>query len=169
MNDSYTKEKAAYNTIENINNLYFTKKDQEGILARNLKNSISNNLKVVEVDIDTAKEGRGYEDISLSIISTKNILTETLEALQKIEDISNSVSYKDVVSSAYKTELVTQKNYINASYTALDAIENNLSLLKDQNDSSYSNAKSQSEIAESNYEAAKSNYDGDWNHWKRNG
>jgi len=159
LNDAYIKDKSAYDTIKNIQELYFIDNDQESIKVRDSKRDVLFDLDSIELDINKAEETKNYEDIDSAILSMRGILLNTIDALQEIEDVSDSIHYKDVVSSAYRTALATQKNYINASYSALNTIENSLLLLKDQNASSLNSAEAQVDIAKSNYEAARSNYE----------
>lgn len=155
LNDAYLKLQSAYNTIKGLREVYFTENDQAGISVRDHEQIVLDEINQLKIKIDEVNN----ENVNLVISYTKDVLLDTLLALQKIEDISRNLPYRDIVSSSDKTAISTQKTYINSTYTGLNTIENNITLLIEQNESSIKNAQSQVSIAESNYEAAKANYE----------
>jgi RND family efflux transporter MFP subunit len=152
LSDTYIKAQAAYNAIKGVREAYFTDNDQQGITVRDYESIVLSEMNQLKSEIDN-------EDIGSAILFAKDVLLDEQEALQEIENISNTLPYRDIVSSTNKTLIATQKTYINAAYTALNSIENNISLLIDQNQSSLKSLEAQVSIAESNYEAAKSSYE----------
>jgi len=109
--------------------------------------------------MDKAKETKNRDDIDLAISSSISSLNKILEGLTVIRDICEEVTYRNKVSAAQKSSLDAQKTSISAAQITLSSLENEISLLKIQNNNNIHSAISAVDSARASLELQYANYD----------
>lgn len=159
LDDSYIKMYNAYISAKNIQTSYFTGYDQDSLIVRNnVESNILNQKDYTKVAIDLARSSKKTEDIDAALTQAENSLTKMLAGLTAIRNACDADSYKNIVTSADKTILDSQKGYINASQSAISSLQNDISILKTQNENNINSAQASVDSAKSNFELQQANY-----------
>ncbi len=140
LDDAYLKIYNAFNVADNIKRDYYTTADQQGITVSSKKNRISDDLDAIEPYIDDAKTG-SQEDIDTALFEVRKALSNTKEGLEVIRNMTETISYRNVVSSADKTLLDNQKSYINIVYTSLIDDQQTIATTKVDNEGDINDSK----------------------------
>ena len=160
LEDTYIKMYNAYTVVDDIKSEYFTSNDQEGLTVRNNQEyQIKRPKDEFKLLIDKAKETKNRDDIDLAISSSVSSLNKILEGLTVIRDICEEVTYRNKVSAAQKSSLDAQKTSISAAQITLSSLENEISLLKIQNNNNIHSAISAVDSARASLELQYANYD----------
>ena len=158
--DSYIKMYNASTVVKSIQLNNFTNNDQEGLTVRsNQEYKINLPISEIKILVDKAKESKSEEDINIAISQSIDSLESVLSGLTLIRSICEEVTYKDRVTSTEKSSLDSQKTIISASQMAISSLENEISLLKIQNENNISSATFSLETAKANLELQYANYD----------
>jgi len=154
LDDAYLKADNAFMTADLIQRNYFTKNDQEGIRVRENRDEIEKSLSKIKSPLDVAKADPKQKNIDLALSETKTALDKILSSLRFIREICESWAYRNIVSSADKTSLDNQKNYISTALTSVTNSEQTISLTKLTNESNINTAKASLLTAEGSLKAA---------------
>ena len=150
LDDAYLKLYNAYNVADSIYRSYFTSNDQEGVKVKESKDKIEDALNQAKSYIDDVKSDPQNEKIDIAVSEVKEVLKDTKDALEVIRNMTQTTLYRNTVSSADKTSLDNQRTYINAVYTDLVALQQDISLTKITNQTNINTAEalvSTSEVA----------------------
>ncbi|MFA7141719.1 MAG: efflux RND transporter periplasmic adaptor subunit [Candidatus Paceibacterota bacterium] len=158
LDDAYIKLFDILKFSENIRDLYFKGLSQEDIAVKNeIEYIIKNNVEIVKKDIDTLKENKvDVEDI---LGKTNAKIQEMINAFLFIKNISEGVSYKNTISVSDKAGIDQNKLVLSNLQIALTNIENEISLLKIQNENNINSAKLLVEETLVALDLQKANYD----------
>jgi len=160
LDDSYIKMYNAYIAAKNIQTTYFTGYDQESLIVRNnLESNILNQKDYTKTAIDLARSTKKIEDIDTAVAQSKDSLIKMLSGLTAIRDACDTDSYKNIVTSTEKTSLDGHKGYINTSQTSVSSLQNDISILKTQNENNINSATASVDAARANFELQQANYD----------
>ncbi len=141
LDDAYLKIYNAFNVASLVQRSYFISSDQEGIRVRDNKNIIENILNQAKSYIDEAKKDSQNEKTDTALLEVKDALSDTKDALEIIRDMTETITYRNTVSSSDKTSLDNQKSYINTGLTNLINAQQTISTAKITNDTNINNAK----------------------------
>jgi len=159
LDDSYIKMYNAYIAAKNIQTNYFTGYDQDSMIVRNnIENNILRQKDYTKAAIDLAVSTNKTEDIDSAIAQTKDSLTKILSGLTAVRVACDSDSYKNIVTSTEKTSLDSHKGYINTSQTSVSSLQNDISILKTQNENNINSASASVDAAKANLELQQANY-----------
>jgi len=160
LEDTYIKMYNAYTVVENIKSVYFVNNDQNGLTVRNNQEyQIKKPKDAIKILIDVAKESKSQEDIDNTISETIPALNKILNGLTIIRNICDDVSYQSVISQTEKSLLDNQKTAISGAQITISSLENEISLLKIQNNNNINSAQSAVDSAKANLELQYANYD----------
>lgn len=142
--DSYTKLYTAYNVVYEIQRTYFS-------IYQGDAGTVIEYRDVIKYARDYAK---GYideigllfgdekkEKIGSSISSTKQLVSNCLNALNGVLDIVRAPGFKDVISVTEKSSLETQRSALNTLYSTVISSEQNILNTKIASETSINNAK----------------------------
>jgi len=108
--------------------------------------------------IDIAKSTKSKDDIDIAISQTITVLNKILNSLTVIRDICSKSVYDLIISSADKASLDSQKISVSATQTAISSLQNDINLLKTQNESNINKARAAVDSAQAAFEVQKANY-----------
>jgi len=117
LNSSYLKIYDTLNVTKLIQRTYFNSNNQEGISVKENVNRIESGLNQAQAYIKEVAGGSEYEKIEIALAGNQTILMNIANSLEEIRDIIEKPMYRDVVLSADKTSLDTQRAYIISVYT----------------------------------------------------
>ncbi|MDD2731946.1 MAG: efflux RND transporter periplasmic adaptor subunit [Candidatus Pacebacteria bacterium] len=140
LNDAYLKIYNALIVVKDIERTYFTLNDQEGLNVRQKRIDIENSLNEASSAISSSLSG-SQSSIDAALIKTKESLENVRSSLEIVRNMTDSMLYRDAVSSSYKTSLDNQKSYINTSYTNIITVVQTISSTKVANEKNINNAK----------------------------
>jgi multidrug efflux pump subunit AcrA (membrane-fusion protein) len=119
LDDSYLEAYNAFNEVDSIQRTYFIANDQEGIKVRDNKDKIGLGMAQAKSYLDIAKTDSTNEKIDTSLSEMKKALEITSDALKIIRETCEEPTYRNLISSTYKTSLDTHRGYINTAITNL--------------------------------------------------
>jgi len=154
LDDSYLKIYNANNVVEDIYRTYFTKGDQEGSAVRENRDKINSAVVLVKSEITKAKNSLSQEDIDNAISKTKDALYVIKNSLTIIRENTETLTYRDIVSSANKTSLDNQKSYINTAYSNAISLQQEIATMKITNDKNINAAKAEVSLNEARLQKA---------------
>ena len=153
LDDAYLKSYNAYNTIDLIQRTYFLAFSQEALVVKENKNKIKECVSQIEFYIGLAKADI---NIDTAITEIKNELNQINNSLIIVRDIVQEPSYRDSVSSTYKTSLDTHRTNILSAIASVANSQQSIYLLKITNQYDINNAQTQTDTAKSSLNTAKS-------------
>jgi len=113
LDSAYLKLYNAYNDLADLQRDYFGSTDQESLRVKESKAILSDAVEDSENYISEAKENYNYEKIDLALFKVKPILSSVRDALKVARDMTETISYRNTVSSADKTD---SNNSYNQNY-----------------------------------------------------
>jgi len=113
LEDSFLKTYNAQNSVDTVQRSYFTGNNQEGIVVREEEEKIRTAVFQIKSSLDTTRETGLDEDIEKALSQVKDELADISDSLKVIREICETVAYRDLVSSANKTSLNTERDNIN--------------------------------------------------------
>jgi HlyD family secretion protein len=159
LDDSYIKMYNAYIAAKNIQTNYFTGYDQDSLIVRNnIESNILRQKDYTKTAIDLAVSTKKTEDIDSAITQAKDSLAKVLSGLTAVRSACDTDSYKNIVTSTEKASLDSHKGYINTSQTAVSSLQNDISILKTQNENNINSATASVDAAKANFELQQANY-----------
>lgn len=117
ISDAYLKIYDVYSLIIEVQNNYFSTFDANGGVVIERRNSIEHALALAKNYDDAVKKNSAPELIDSTLLKIKELTGSVRDSLETVRDMVKSSSYRDLVSSTYKTSLDTQKTNINTSYS----------------------------------------------------
>lgn len=161
LDDSYIKMYNAYTTVDGIKENYFKDaNDQESLTVRNNEEyQVKRPKDEVKAYIDTAKASGKTEDIDKAISTAITSLNKVLVGLTAIRGVCDVTTYQGKVTAAEKTSLDTQKSYISTAQTAMSSLQNDISILKIQNENNLNTAQASVDTAKAALDLQQANYD----------
>ena len=141
LDDAYLKIYNAYTTVSLVKRTYFDRGDQESITVSDNKDKISRNLDQAKFYIDNAKKTLKNEDIDTALLKANEALINTKDALELIRSVAETGAYKDIVSSADRASLDTQKLNVNTANSNIVNARQNISTIKINNTANINTAK----------------------------
>ncbi len=122
LDKAYLKIYDSFILSSNLSRKYFNHNDQEGRNVTESKNIIRESMDSAKEFIDNAENGFNEGKIDQALSSLRTGLEKTRDALSKIRDMAETISYRDIVSAADKTSLDNQKSYVvSALYDVINA------------------------------------------------
>jgi HlyD family secretion protein len=118
---AYLKSYNAYIDVEELLEDYFTVPDQAGIAVRENKALMGNAASSILNSINSVSINSLQTDIDNALSNVKTRLSEILNALAVIRQMTESAEYRNTVSAADKTALDTHRTNINTEMTSLIA------------------------------------------------
>ncbi len=159
LDDAYIKIYNAYSVANSIQQTYFFNNSQEGLRVREEeKYNIEEPMNRAKECIDIAKSTKSKDDIDIAISQTITVLNKILNSLTVIRDICSKSVYDLIISSADKASLDSQKISVSATQTAISSLQNDINLLKTQNESNINKARAAVDSAQAAFEVQKANY-----------
>jgi RND family efflux transporter MFP subunit len=159
LDDAYIKIYNADSVVTTIQQTYFYSNGQESLRVRDEeKYNIEEPMNQVKTYIDSAKSSNKQEDIDSAISQMIATLSKVLNSLTVVRDICTNSSYGSIVTSADKTSLDNQKAYISTAQTTMSSLQNDISVLKTQNNNNINQAESAVATAQAALEVQQANY-----------
>ncbi len=159
LDDIYIKLFNNLKFCEDLKDKYFTSLTQESISVKNkIEYEIKNPLNETKNIIDIAKNNQSFDDINNALSKMDLNIKNTLDALLFIKNISESINYKNIISSSDKSTLDQNKLTLSTSQISLTSFQNELSLLKIQNENNINIARLSVEESLANLELQKASY-----------
>jgi len=159
VDDSYIKVYNSYTVVDNIQKTYFTSLDTEGLAVRNAQEyNIKRPRDEIKSYLDIARASGKNEDVDKAISSAVSGLNKALEGLTSVRDACDGNAYKNTVTATEKTSLDTQKSYISTAQTTASGVENDISILKTQNENNINAAKAAVDTARASLALQQANY-----------
>lgn len=159
LEDASIKMYNAYTTVDNIQSNYFTNNDQEGLTVRsNQEYQIKRPKDETNILIDKAKESKNKDDIDSAIHKSVDSLNNILLGLTLIRNVCEEVTYQNRVTVSEKSALDSQKSAISAAQISMSSLENEISLLKIQNNNNINSATFSVNSAKASLELQYANY-----------
>ena len=132
LESAYLKLYNAFNFIDSLQRDYFFYKDQEGIRVSESKEyKIKKPMEKAKGYLDAAKKNPFAENLDTALLEMKDALERASEGLSVIRDICQDPLYRNRVSSADKTSLDNERDYINTALTSIDTARKGIALDKD--------------------------------------
>jgi RND family efflux transporter MFP subunit len=150
LDDAYLKIYNALDTVKTIETIYFYKGDQEGAAVASNRSIIENSMNSLKLAINLAKTSSKDVDIDSAISAAKKSLEDTSSALTIIRQTCDVSSYKDTVSSVYKTSLDTHRTSINTALVNIASSQQTISSMKITNETNINTAKNRVTAAQGN-------------------
>lgn len=154
LDDAYLKAYNAYNKVDLIQRTYFSSTDQESLAVQENKNKIKNNLNSAENYLNTAKDNPKNENIDSALTNFKEFLSNIYDALTVIREKTETVNYRDDVTSADKSSLDSHKSDINIALTNVVNDQQTTSSTKITNETNINQALASVSSAEGDLKAA---------------
>ena len=160
LDDTYIKLFDVLKFSENVKDLYFSGLSQEDISIKNdIEYKIKENVNMAKDCLDNAKETKSIEDIQNAFLKIDQSVKEAVETLLHIKSASEGVKYKDIILPTIKTALDQNKLTLSNSQITLTNLQNEVSLLKLQNENNINASKVLLEEAEAYLELQKANHE----------
>lgn len=122
LDNAYLKGVGAFNTVRTIQSTYFSGNDQESTSVKNAKTAIENNLAQIKSYLNTTTDD--------ALVQSKILLSGIYDSLSTVRDMTEVSSYQDIVSSANKTALNTDRININTVITNITDAQQTISSAK---------------------------------------
>jgi len=159
LDDAYIKIYNADSAVTTIQQTYFYSSSQESLRVRDEeKYNIEEPMNQVKTYIDAAKSSNKQEDIDAAVSQMVAVLSKVLSSLTVVRDVCTNSAYGSVVTSADKTNLDNQKAYISTAQTTISSLQNDISVLKTQNNNNISKAEATVASAQAALEVQQANY-----------
>lgn len=160
LDDSYIKIYNAYNVASTIQRSYFSGNTQESLKVKaELRYNIEEPMNDIKTYIDKAKSTNKEEDIELAVSKMTTTLSQILNSLTIIREISGNSSYDLIITLNDKNNLDLQKSYISASQTTFSSLESEINILKIQIEKNIFQAEAGVATAQAGLDLQKANYD----------
>lgn len=159
LDDIYIKLFNVLKFSEDLRDTYFLGLSQEDIAVKNeIKYKIKDPVNEAKNSLNIAKSTKSISDTDNALSKMDSSVRSTIDALLFIKNISENVVYKNVISSSFKSALDQNKSTISNSQISLTSFQNDVSLLKLQNENNINAAKLSAEEALANLELQKANH-----------
>ena len=159
LDDIYIKLFNVLKFSEDLRDTYFLGLSQEDIAVKNeIKYKIKDPVNEAKNSLNIAKNTKSISDTDNALSKMDSSVKSTIDALLFIKNISENVVYKNVISSSFKSALDQNKSTISNSQISLTSFQNDVSLLKLQNENNINAAKLSAEEALANLELQKANH-----------
>jgi len=159
LDDLYIKLFNVLKFSEDLRDTYFLGLSQEDIAVKNeIKYKIKDPVNEAKNSLNIAKSTKSISDTDNALSKMDSSVKSTIDALLFIKNISENVVYKNVISSSFKSALDQNKSTISNSQISLTSFQNDVSLLKLQNENNINAAKLSAEEALANLELQKANH-----------
>jgi len=145
---SYSAGSVALSEVVSIRRTYFGGMDQESTLVKSKEEEISASLSAAKTKIDAARAEESAENIESALSELRSALNVSYQALSVIRETTDTLVYKDVVSSTDKTSLNTQKTNVNTALSNIIGAQQTISSTKIANQSNISAAEGALKSAE---------------------
>lgn len=155
LDDSYLKAYNASNKVDLIQRTYFEASDQESINIKERRASISYNLDQIKNYLDIVENNPSNKNTDEALVKFQDYLSDIYDDLSEIRDKTETLSYRNAVSSSDKTALDTHKTNINTALTNLVNSQQAISSTKLTNTADINTAKAKVTLAEGDLKAAK--------------
>lgn len=160
LDDAYIKIYNAYSVADLLYRTYFSGNTQESLRVKaELKYNIEEPMNKIKTYIDDAKQTSKGEDIELAVSKMALTLNQVLNALTEIREICSNTSYDLIITATDKSSLDLQKSYVSTSQTAISSLNNEIVVLKTQNQNNVSQAEAGVSAAKVALEVQKASYD----------
>ncbi|MDD4661815.1 MAG: efflux RND transporter periplasmic adaptor subunit [Candidatus Pacebacteria bacterium] len=159
LDDSYIKLFNALKFAQELKETYFSDLSFEAINVRQeIEFNMADPIEIANNSLIKAKSTRSIDDIDIAINDVDSSLESSLDVLLLLKNLSESVRYKNVVSSTDKASLDQNKLVISTAQISLTSAQNEISLLKMQNENSIKAAELSKEEAGVSLDLQKANY-----------
>ena len=130
LDNAYLKGVGAFNTVRTIQTAYFSGNDQESAAVKNAKAGIENTLTQIKDSLDNTKADSSQAKIDTALNQSKTLLGEIYNSLNIVRNMTETSTYQDMVSSANKTALNTDRININTVITNITDAQQAISSAK---------------------------------------
>ncbi|MDD3170287.1 MAG: efflux RND transporter periplasmic adaptor subunit [Candidatus Paceibacterota bacterium] len=159
LDDAYIKIYNADSVVTTIQQTYFISNSQESLRIKDEeKYNIEEPMNLAKTYINAAKSSNKQEDVDSAISQMVATLNKVLNSLTVIRDICTKSAYEAIITSADKTSLDNQKAYISTAQTTVSSLQDDIGILKTQNNSNINQAEAAVATAEAALEVQKANY-----------
>jgi len=159
LESAYAEIYDTYNEVSSIQRTYFTSSDQEGIKVRSNKENIKESRDEAEDILENIQNYSERAKIDQALIDFEAVLSDVKGALVTIRNMTETINYRDVVSSTDKTTLDTQKAAINTSISSVSSAKQTISTTKLTNQQNISTAESSVSTAQTQLQSAEDELD----------
>lgn len=132
-----------YNTfriIDLIQRRYFTDSNQESIIIKNNRNKIEQEMIQIKSCVGKIKNDSRNKNIDTCLLQTNSSLNQINNSLIIIRDTIEKPTYRDIVSSADKTSLDTQRTNVLSSINDITEARQTIAYLKISNQTNINTA-----------------------------
>ncbi len=154
LNNSYLRATNAFNTVSLIQRTYFNTGNQTSFEVDENKDKIEGSINEIRPYLNIVDDSGKDESIDTALLKTKESLSDISVALRDIRESCENPNYKDLVSSANKTALDGQREYINSAITNTLNAQQAISLIGLTNVANINNYQSQINSAQGQLEVA---------------
>ncbi len=119
LDDAYLKAYNAQNTTNEIRRTYFISFDQAKIKYETNQNNITSAAAQIKELINEAKETSQRDKINLALSGTKTKLSDISDYLKNIREVCEEPNYRNIVSSADKILIDTERTNINTAISTV--------------------------------------------------
>ncbi|MFH1423638.1 MAG: efflux RND transporter periplasmic adaptor subunit [Candidatus Nealsonbacteria bacterium] len=130
LDNAYLKGVGAFNTVRTIQITYFPGNDQESTSVKNAKANIENSLAQIKISLDEAKTDSSQAKTNTALSQSRKLLSSIYDSLNIVRNMTETSNYQDIVSSANKTALNTDRININQVSTNLTDAQQDISSAK---------------------------------------
>ncbi len=154
LNNSYLRATNAFNTVSLIQRTYFNTGNQTSFEVDENKDKIEESINEIQPYLNIVEDSGKNESIDTALLKTKESLSDISFALKDIRESCENPNYKDLVSSANKTTLDAQREYINLAITNTLNAQQAISLIRLTNIANINNYQSQINSTQGQLEVA---------------
>ena len=144
LTDAYTKLYAAYNIVFQVQQKYFREYQGDGGPVIEYKDVIERSRNGVKAYIDEIGLLSGDNkkgEIEIAISNIKQLVSDSLTAMNGILDIARGAGFRDEISETDKALLENQRANLNTLYSSVITAEQNIINVKISSETSINNAK----------------------------
>jgi len=154
LNNSYLRATNAFNTVSLVQRTYFNTGNQTSFEVDENKDKIEESINEIRPYLNIVDDSGKDESIDTALLKTKESLSDISIALRDIRESCENPNYKDLVSSANKTALDAQREYINSAITNTLNAQQAISLIRLTNVANINNYQSQINSAQGQLDVA---------------
>ena len=154
LNNSYLRATNAFNAVSLVQRTYFNTGNQTSFEVDENKDKIEGSINEIRPYLNIVDDSGKDESIDTALLKTKESLSDISVALRDIRESCENPNYKDLVSSANKTALDGQREYINSAITNTLNAQQAISLIGLTNVANINNYQSQINSAQGQLEVA---------------
>lgn len=141
LEETYLNAYNAKNTVNSIQENYFTSNDQASLTVKEKETAIEKKVSIIGESVNGISSTSSYAEIESILKETKEGLSVISESLNIIREKCEDHNYKNQVSSTDKTSLDTAKSNIITAITSITDDQQSISSTEKSNETSINTAE----------------------------